>query len=53
MLSQFQNPKGGPRCPIVGGEGRFKKHLRVSACSVPDVTKQKSAFHDSWFSNNQ
>jgi len=30
----------------VGRECRKKKHPKVSGCSVPDVTKQKSAFPD-------
>jgi len=29
----------------VGGKGGLKKKFRVSGCSVPDVVKQKSAFH--------
>jgi len=45
--SQFQDPQGGPRSPIVGVDGRLKKTpqgFRISGCSVPDVVKQKSAF---------
>jgi len=25
-----------------------KKHTRVLGCSVPDITKQKSAFYETW-----
>jgi len=49
----FQDPQSGLRSPKVEGEGRLSKHPRVSGCSVWDVVKQKSAFQDTWFSNNQ
>jgi len=30
-----------------------KNHPRVSGCSVPDGVKQKSAFQQTWFSNDK
>jgi len=40
-------PQGGPCCPIVGEQGTLKKIPRVLGYSVPDVPKQKYAFHGS------
>jgi len=52
--SEFQDPQDGWTLWANSGRGRQveKKYSRVSGRSVTDVTEQKSAFQDSWFSNN-